>query len=418
MGHTIQGIRLITLIAIYALLIWSINFPGFSFIPNLSVFFLAVVLLVGSDRILIDGNDIVILFFALTLLILSTGWFFLFPDADFFQVLRMFRFFIAMVSIWLISHIWNITFNDSLFVLIIVLLIHAFALALQIFSYELKLLFAALVGLKKEIFVIRGFGLTSAYDTAGALLCFVMLFIHASKNASPFSRYSLIVFVWAVGFSTGRTFMIVGSAIFLVLSLQGLFSSRVSRRERFVVLQFAILVIFIAGFLMNIFSDLVLETIGRSFDGYDYQAQGNQTYSGYYAGSGNVLADASAFNITDEIGYLIGTGKTLHNSDLGFLKTFYTYGFIVGSMLSIYFITLLYFVYRKFSRMNLQLVGFLVVMIFFVYNVKMQSFYSSGYSEIMLLLLFSKETSLTKSNQVPPSNTCAANNDSQVSDLV
>ena len=79
---------------------------------------------------------------------------------------------------------------------------------------------------------------------------------------------------------------------------------------------------------------------------------------------------------------------------------------------------LCYFVYRKFSRMNLQLVGFLVAMIFFVYNVKMQSFYSSGYSEIMLFLLFSKETSLTKSNQAPLSNTCAANNDSQVSDLV
>lgn len=418
MGHTIQGIRLITLIAIYALLIWSINFPGFSFIPTLSVFFLAVVLLVGSDRILIDGNDIVILFFALTLLILTTGWFFLFPDADLFQVLRMFRFFIAMVSIWLISHIWNITFNDSLFVLIIVLLIHVFALALQIFSYELKLLFAALVGLKSEIFMLRGFGLTSAYDTAGAFLCFVMLFIYASKNVSPFSRYSLIIFVWAVGFSTGRTFMLVGSTIFLVLLLQGLFSSRASRREKFVVLQFMILVIFIASFLMNIFGDLALQTIDRLFDDYDYEAQGNQTYSGYYAGSGNVLADTNAFNVVDEIGYLIGTGKTLHNSDLGFLKTFYTYGFIFGSMLNIYFITLLYFVYRKFSRMNLQLVGFLVAMIFFVYNVKMQSFYSSGYSEIMLFLLFSKETSLTKSNQAPLSNTCAANNDSQVSDLV
>ncbi|MDA8755066.1 hypothetical protein N9M70_05670, partial [Luminiphilus sp.] len=208
MGHTIQGIRLITLVAIYALLIWSINFPGFSFIPTLSVFFLAVVLLVGSDRILIDGNDIVILFFALTLLILTTGWFFLFSDADFFQVLRMFRFFIAMLSIWLICNIWNVTFKDSLLVLTIVLLVHVFALVLQIFSFDLKLLFSVLVGMEKEIFVLRGFGLTAAYDTAGAFLCFVMLFIHASKNLSPFSRYSLIIFVWATGFSTGRTFML------------------------------------------------------------------------------------------------------------------------------------------------------------------------------------------------------------------
>ncbi|MDA8754871.1 hypothetical protein N9M70_04645, partial [Luminiphilus sp.] len=143
-----------------------------------------------------------------------------------------------------------------------------------------------------------------------------------------------------------------------------------------------------------------------------------QAYSGYYAGSGNVLANYSAFNIKDEIGYLIGTGRTLHDSDLGFLKTFYTYGFIVGSMLHLYFATLLYFVYRKFSRVNLQLVGFLVAMVFFVYNVKMQAFYSSGYSEILLLLLFSMDTRPTISNQVRPRYTREIINDSQVSDLV
>ena len=418
MGHTIQGVKLYTLVTIFALLIWSIDIPGFDFIPNLGFFFLAVVLLLGSHRVIIKTNIILLIVFSFALLILSTGWFFLFSDADFFQVLRMFRFFIAMLSIWLICNIWNVTFKDSLLVLTIVLLVHVFALVLQIFSFDLKLLFAALVGVKQEIFVLRGFGLAAAYDTAGAFLCFLMLFIHASKNLSPFLRYSLIMFVWATGFSTGRTFMLVGSAIFFVLLLQGFFSSRSSRRERFVVSQAMILVIFIAGILMNIFSDLLFQTMGRFFDSYDYQAQGNQAYSGYYAGSGNVLANYSAFNIKDEIGYLIGTGKTLHDSDLGFLKTFYTYGFIVGSMLHLYFATLLYFVYRKFSRVNLQLVGFLVAMVFFVYNVKMQAFYSSGYSEILLLLLFSMDTRPTTSNQVRPRYTREIINDSQVSDLV
>lgn len=418
MGQTLQRYKLFTLVTIFALLMWSIDIPGFSFIPTLSVFLLAVVLVLSSDRPLSKSKNILIIGFAFTLLFLSLVWFFLFPDADLFQVLRMSRFFVAMVAIWVISSVWNVTFKDSLLVLTIVLLVHVFALVLQFFSFELKLLFAVLVGAKQEVFALRGFGLTAAYDTAGAFLCFVMLFIYASKNLGPFSRYSLILFVFTIGHSTGRTFMIFGSTICCLLLLHSLISSHTSRREKFFVLQAALLLIFIIGFLFNIFGDLILQTIGRLFTSFDYQIQDSQTYGGYYAGSGSVLADASSFDITDEVGYLIGTGRTLVHSDIGFLKTFYTYGFIVGSMMQLYFIYLLYLVFRKFSRMNLNLVGFLFVVTFFIYNIKMQSFYSSGYSEILLLLLFSMDTRPTTSNQVRPRYTREIINDSQVSDLV
>ena len=268
---------------------------------------------------------------------------------------------------------------------------HSIALGLQIISYDFKIFSASFVGMTKELFVLRGFGLTGAYDTAGAFLCIAILCIYAYKNWSPFIRYTLIILIWTIGFSTGRTFMIAGSIIVISLMLYSLFSSRGTGREKYVLFQSIILLSFIAGYLYTIFSDILLITLEQTFNlnnlGGSYQRD-----SGYYAGSANTLADTSAFNLSSNMEYLLGTGKTLFQSDIGFLKTFYTYGFIIGPLMSLYIFLLIYLVYKKFLKMNLKIVGLIFFMVYVIYNIKMQAFFSSGYSEILLLLLFAKES--------------------------
>ena len=88
--------------------------------------------------------------------------------------------------------------------------------------------------------------------------------------------------------------------------------------------------------------------------------------------------------------YLLGTGKTFQ-SDIGFLKTFYTYGFIIGPLMSLY-ISFNLFGLQEILKNELKDCGIIFFMVYVIYNIKMQAFFSSGYSEILLLLLFAKES--------------------------
>ena len=401
--RNLNNLQLTILISFFALLIWDIALPGFSIIPTLIIASLAIILGFYSKKLLISRTETTLILFGFMLLVLSLACFLLMPNADIFEVLRMFRFFIAMISIWIICNVWNVTMRDSLLIIIAVLLIHSIAMGLQIISYDFKIFSASFIGMTKELFVLRSFGLTGAYDTAGAFLCIAILFIYAYKNWSPLTRYTLIIFIWAIGFSTGRTFMLAGSIIVISLMLYSLFSSRGTRGEKYVIFQSIILIGFIAGYLYTIFSDLFLITLEQTFD-LDNLGGSDQRDAGYYAGSANTLADTSSFNLSNNMEYLFGTGKTLVQSDIGFLKTFYTYGFIIGPFMLLYIFLLIYLVYKKFLKMNLKIVGLTFFMVYVIYNIKMQSFFSSGYSEILLLLLFAKQSFNVKYRHVDKLN--------------
>lgn len=394
----INNSQLTILILLFAMLVWDIGIPGFSIIPTLIIASFAIILNFHSKKLLISRTDITLMSFGCLCLVISLMNFVFIPNADIFEALRMIRFFIAMVSIWIICNAWNVTMKDSFLIIIVVLLVHSFVLGLQIISYDFKVISASFIGLTKELFDLRGFGLTGAYDTAGAFLCIAILFIFAYKKWAPFIRYSLIIFIWALGFSTGRTFMLVGSAIVTLLLLYSIFSARGTKIEKYVLFQSIVLIGFVSGFLYSIFSDLWLLTTYR-FLNLDESAN-TIAYAGYYAGSGNVLTTINNFNFSSNIQYFFGTGKTLTQIDIGFLKTLYTYGFIIGPLMLLYMFILIFLAYKKFEKMDLRIVGLAFFMVFVIYNIKMQSFFSSGYSEILFLILFAKESFDVKHRKV------------------
>ena len=378
-----------SLIFITAILVWSIGLPGFSVIPNLILLFFTLLLLKKHGLPIIKLRDFNFLLCAYSLLILSVAWFLIIADSAEFQVFRMARFFISGACIWVILNIWKVAFGTVVKILLIVLLFHALALALQIFSFPLKLWFAAIVGVETELFEFRGFGLTTAYDTAGAYICFAILFLYASKLWTPWIRFGLLLGLWALGLSTGRTFFLIGTVITLSLLCHVMCSRESSKSERIIGLSGLLVFLAVVVPLWAIYGDLVIDTTKTMF-ALDSALSGAQhSESGYNLGSGNVLLDMFYFPLDKEIEYLIGTGQTHHSSDIGFLKTFYTYGIFVGTLMSSFMLVILYFVGKMFSEIKLSFVGVFFAGLIIVYNIKMQSFFSSGYSEIIFLLLYS-----------------------------
>ena len=123
--RNLNNLQLTIMISFFALLIWDIALPGFSIIPTLIIASLAIILGFYSKKLLISRTEITLILFGFMLLVLSLACFLLMPNADIFEVLRMFRFFIAMISIWIICNVWNVTMRDSLLIIIAVLLIHS-----------------------------------------------------------------------------------------------------------------------------------------------------------------------------------------------------------------------------------------------------------------------------------------------------
>jgi len=351
-----------------------------------SLLVLLVVILLSSQfkikKISFDKRFIVLIFLIAVIAVYTLCMLVLNEVYEFYSFFRLLRALLSTILIMVYLHFSNIGENVAIRILIFCIALHALMLLLQVFIPSVKEVTALIVGYDKELIEMRSFGLVSAYDTAGAyLLIGMILSAYLVFIYKKHFYFMFVMFFWVAGMVTGRSFMVFGTLLFMLLTY--LYIIRVRRH----VISKATLALFLVVFSV-IFIEYVFPLLEASFRfvlDENYSPMPKLSGSGYYIGTLSVLADHVLFP-GDESVLVFGGAEIPASTDIGYIKLIHSVG-VFG--LFFYFIVYYkaYSYVRKYNKSGAIYLFLPLLIITFMYNYKMLTFASRGYHELIVLLM-------------------------------
>jgi len=304
----------------------------------------------------------------------------------YFESFRLFRALVSSILLYFLFEVGRFDFYKVVNMLIAIITIHAITIVLELLFPSLQIVIASLGDFEKLIVPTRASGLLDSYDAAGAFLIIGIILSNAMYRLKPRSIYMcLILFFWLSGFATGRTFMVIGSMFTVVVFWQyfvktGLTITKIGLG--------AICSLF--GYLvLNYALPLLINTFLFTFYGEGWGTNAAATgHDGYYVGSMSVLSSMTYVS-SHLVEVIFGTGDRLLASDIGYYKIIYTFG-VIGLLFYIAYICSTYFYMKnKITSFEKRLIVLPILLLFIIYNLKMQVFLSRGFHEFYLIIILS-----------------------------
>jgi len=349
------------ILAICSLFLFTNLAVGRLFLSDVFTVFIAVVLFFCNGlKCHLNRNDKIIysMFFIYAIYSLLIV---LFHGSDYMgESLRNFR---VPLYYYIVKSLF-IRYGDKLSIAILVLLVvHLTFVVIGALNKDFFNIVAPLIRYEKQWWYGRGNGLTTSYDTAGFLIIVGIILLSNFK-----ARLALLVsFILVVaGFFTGRTFMVLGPITFILYYF--IFQHKVLLLLA-IVTALSSSAIFYVSFSPSM--SLVHSAIGF-FSQID----------GYYNTTGRLIEWGSQFS---DYVTIFGTGHKLIGVDIGYLKTLH-YGGVGYLFLQLFILIVVPFVI--IDRNNVMPIVFLILL-FFIYNIKIYAFFASIYMPAFFLLIFS-----------------------------
>ncbi|MFD2889257.1 hypothetical protein [Chitinophaga cymbidii] len=285
------------------------------------------------------------------------------------------------------------------------IMLHSFVILAQILFPAIQSIMAPWVGYTKTIFILRAFGLTNGFDTAGyfCIIGIIISYWSLIRKKDFWQNYLLLLICALASFFTSRNVMIITILFVLAITTWMLFnrSRMVKATGLFNIIAGAYIFYYFVGPLI-ISSIPSLEQYSSLF-GTSVEFNIEESFS---KGSADTLSNM--FILPSSLKSLFGAGYNNPDSDVGYVKIIYMIG-ILG-LLIIIFIHLLVFlkvfqirrltlqaVKRNrgcniYSRLNDSLVLSDTIITFFVLlpwlNVKGLYLFSRGFHEFVIIIVF------------------------------
>ena len=383
-SHASFGRKIDELLLILVLYFQMFGIKIFGFIDlQIIVLFVVVLLYSKSSQLYIERKYFLSILLLMVLLGYSMLLFLISDNGSVFELLRIARALVSSVLLYIYFSFIPFCYQKVVRVIVLMIFLHAVFIVVEMMYPEFKIFMSGLLGNESVLGSLRAFGLTAAYDTAGAYLIMGMILSYYIWTRSENNIYILLVlFFCAAGFATGRTFMVIGALSFVLIMMHYIFASRFSSMKLFVL--GAISVGFYLFFLyaFPVLYDAYMFVVGGGGINVGYHG------SGYYVGTISTLMDQRI--VPDSVaGTIFGTGATLIRSDIGYYKVVYTVGFVGVLMYFVYYIVLYSIFSYKISRYDMRMVLIPLFLIMLIYNYKMQVLLSRGFHEILVIMLFS-----------------------------
>ncbi|MDX2505425.1 MAG: hypothetical protein QNL62_13250 [Gammaproteobacteria bacterium] len=382
-------------VAVFIIIFLSLFGPKIAGVVDLSVVggLFGLAFLLFFKKVLVCREYVVVVTFVsavafYSMLVVSFNGF-----EDIHPILRHFR---ALISTALLGlFFYNLAINSVLSsvkltnILIAVLLVNAIVIIASIFIPEIKSYLAGLYGFNKKFVALRSFGLTAGYDTAGYLCIFGAIFSFARAYYKTGISYSIIALVFIVAaIFTSRSAMMLAATLItgvcVVFVLKGRWSLKVIS----------------VGYIVAGVSVAFYYVVPLILSSFFFQTS-DVDYTSNYA-----VTDLSSWYETMWIlpehtaSVLLGTGKVVQTSDLGYVRMIYMIG-VLGLLLVALMYIYMFFVIKALSRsakcgcFQIDLGGRVLVfsllailLLMYIINFKNLYFLSRGYHELIVILFF------------------------------
>jgi hypothetical protein len=305
---------------------------------------------------------------------------------SYFESFRLFRALVSSLLLYFLFDVGRFDFYKVVNILIVIIAIHAITIVLQLLFPSLQIIIANIGDFQKTIIRTRASGLLSSYDAAGAILIIGIILSNAMYilKSRPIYRF-LILFFLVSGFGTGRTFMVVGSMFGVVAAWQYFVKTGLTTTKIGLAAVFAVVGYFVLTYALP----LLINTFLFAFYGEASSSSAASTgHDGYYVGSLSILSNMAY--TSPNIGEIIfGTGDRLLASDIGYYKIIYTFG-VLGLLFYIAYIASTYlYIKSKITSFEKRFIVLPILLLFIIYNIKMQVFLSRGFHEFYLIIILS-----------------------------
>ncbi len=360
--------------------------PMANLVPSL---FLLTMVVITNPRAF-PTNNYVLLILSLLVIQVAHAWLLVVIklDSDVFELLRLLRATISFLLLGILFHRGVLEWSLVRKAILIVIGCHAILVLIQTASMDVKVFSSMIFSFDKELFRFRSFGISSSYDAAGAYIALGMLMLAARRRALiGYTRITFLIVLWLAGLFTGRTFMVIGTGILLLIMVPWCFRKGQRWGDRAVSFCFLLSIVLVAFYVVENFGFILIDSV-RFFFNPSYEVGYDMAATGYYIGSGNALLSLEAFAFSTNLEFLFGTGKSLGEVDIGYVKTLYSLGVIGLIETLIVNVVLLYVIFVKSQSISPFFVRVAIASLFFIYNIKLQVFMSSGFQEIVFLLFF------------------------------
>ena len=303
-----------------------------------------------------------------------------------FESFRIFRALMTSILLYFLIKAGRFDFYKVVNILIVIIAIHAVTIVLELIFPSLKIVIANLGSFNKLTAPTRASGLLSSYDAAGAFLIMGIILSNAMYRLKPRAIYMyLVLFFWITGFGTGRTFMLIGSIFTAIVIWQYFVKTGLTIRK---IVLGAVISYF--GYLVLSYAlPLIINTFLFTF--YDEGSASNAAltgHDGYYTGSLSSLFAMKTLSL-DLVEAIFGTGGRLIAIDIGYYKIIYTFG-VLGALFYIAYVCSTYFyIKNKITYFDKRLIVLPLLLLFIIYNLKMQVFLSRGFHELYLIIILS-----------------------------
>lgn len=303
-----------------------------------------------------------------------------------FESFRIFRALTTSILLYFLIEAGRFDFYKVVNILIAIIAIHAITIVLELIFPSLKIVIASLGSFNKLTAPTRASGLLSSYDAAGAFLIMGIILSNAMYRLKPRAIYMyLVLFFWITGFGTGRTFMLIGSMFTAIVIWQYFVKTGLTIRK----IVLGVVISYFGYLVLSYALPLIINTFLFTF--YDEGSASNAAltgHDGYYTGSLSSLFAMKTLSL-DLVETIFGTGGRLIAIDIGYYKIIYTFG-VLGALFYITYVCSTYFyVKNKITFFEKRLIVLPLLLLFIIYNLKMQVFLSRGFHEFYLIIILS-----------------------------
>ena len=366
--------------------------------------FLGLTLLLKKTKIVLSRETLSLCFILLlniayvSIVLLLTG------VTELFILYRILRTLVGLIILGLIFDNLKISPSFLIKALLGILLLNSLAIILQTVFPSLEQAYAALMGIKKPLFLYRSIGLIGGLDSAGFIsiiglsLSYLLLFDQSEK------KYTLISFIFFISiFLTGRTGMLIGTFSTIVFFLL----KHKKKSRRFSLIKILPLFSFIF-FILKIVYDLINSTLAIDvsdvppilfFDIIEFDAS--------YASQTPKVWSEMWYLPNTFLEKIFGTGSN-PNIDIGYVNMIHMVG-VIGLLLSLSFYLFILRRLHKFfilgsnldksSNESFKILTNLLIIIFallIVYNLKHLYFFSRNFTEIIVIIFLTLNTNYNK----------------------
>ena len=346
-------------------------------------------------------NLIILVFFHFAMI---TYVFFIFiinngSDPDINLILRGVRALVSTIVLGLIFYNTKIKIDSFIQIILLALLLHPAAIAIQLFYPESMQIFSQFWTFGKYPPFLRAFGLTAGLDTSGYMCIYgQVLSLFLSYKTNHFFKFQVcyLIFLIAAMF-TARNAMLISFVIALIFLIFALRVRNYSIR---------VYIISLISMFSVIGSILIFPLVQYTFFdgsgvinlGSNIELNISETYS---KGTFEDLTTNHLVIPSDELEIIFGNAQK-PSVDPGYIRLINTLGLVGLSInIFIYFLALIFFVFKykaiSSSRFNnheknyiQMLLGVLItyILLVFIFNLKHFFFFTRGFYEILIIIGF------------------------------